>query len=200
MSRFNVISVMVLTAIVLLVSTDTSNAALLAEIGTNVAEFNPSPPTINSVRYGFIVSSSAPPAVFGEWITQYTAADVGMTFDAPPDLVESFARALARPSAGVTISVQSISNSKTLDQLQSGYWAECCEIVTFRKFVPDITKIPTNRITRTIDSFRFERFGDNATIGGGQTIRIYGVPEPATWMLFLCGVTVVSARPHETHQ
>jgi hypothetical protein len=73
--------------------------------------------------------------------------------------------------------------------------------VTFRKFVPDIAEFRVHRLTMTIDSFTFVRvFGDAARIGGGHTIRIYGVPEPATWILFCMGALVLQRHrgPKET--
>jgi hypothetical protein len=50
----------------------------------------------------------------------------------------------------------------------------------------------------TIDSFSFTRFGENASIGGGHTIRIYGVPEPAACgSIVICSfVLILQRREH----
>jgi hypothetical protein len=119
-----------------------------------------------------------------------------MTFDAMPATVEPIAEALSRPDAGVNIRVQSSSFSRTLDQLQSGAWPECCDIVTFRKYVPDISKLQITGLTMTIDSFHLEPMGSNAIIGGGHTIRIYGVPELSNVGLFLIGLVHTSLMDH----
>ena len=88
---------------------------------------------------------------------------------------------------------------RPLDQLQSGGWGIIDGRATFTKFVPDITKVPVNRVTMTIDSFSFTRFGSNASIGGGHTIRIYGVPEPASCSSLLHRVNWCLIRRFATH-
>jgi hypothetical protein len=166
-----------------------SHAELIAEIGINIPPaFEDSPPVTDAIIYGFVVSSNTPTLGFGEWIDEFTMNDVGTTFEAPPNMAASFARALTSPTASVTISVHRTSYSRPLDQLQTGGWGIIDGTATFKKFVPDITKVPVTRLTMTIDAFHFERIGGvvpRANIGGGHTIRIYGIPEPGTACLIL---------------
>jgi hypothetical protein len=182
----------ILAFLVLGVFTSESRAVLLAEVGISIPPtFDPSPPPDDFLVFSFGVLSHSPTLVGGEWQRQVTAADIGMSFEAPPNVVEVIAPGLTRPAAEVGINMDSWGYGNTLDQLQAGAWAECCEIVTFRKFVPDITKVPVNRLTMTIDSFHFERLGGvvpRANIGGGHTIRIYGVPEPSAGILTSAGL------------
>jgi hypothetical protein len=195
MPRAAVISTLVLVAYLNCAFACAGRAALLAEIGISIAPaFDGSPPTTDSVLYRFDVGSHSPTLVFGKWGRQVSASDVGQTFEADSQMVESFARALTRPGADVTIRVNNISYSRPLDQLQDGGWGIIDGRATFNKFAPDITKIPVNRLTMTIDSFHLERFDRNAAIGGGHTIRIYGVPEPATWVLFCVGLLHCGSR------
>ena len=99
----------------------TSHAALIAEIGINIPPtFDPAPPQIDSVLYQFGVSSLLPTPIGAEWSRLVTVGEVGSTIDATPTMVESFARALMRPTADVTIRVNDTSFSRPLDQLQSG--------------------------------------------------------------------------------
>jgi hypothetical protein len=172
-----------------------SHAALIAEIGINISPaFDASPPSTDSILYRFDVSTGLPPPDSGSWGRQVTASDLGADFEAAPLMVESFARALATPTADVTIRVNDTSFSRPLDQLQTGGWGITDGRATFNKFVPDITKVPVNRLTMTIDSFSFTRFGANASIGGGHTIRIYGIPEPTGWMLFSLALLGLNRR------
>jgi hypothetical protein len=166
----------------------TSHAALIAEIGINIpATYDPNPPASGSLRYGFSANSNSPIRVGGEWLRQITAGDVGMTFEAPPGIVEPIASALARSNAGIGIYMDEWAYTKALDDLQSVGWEIPGDRAIFHKYVPDITKFPVNRLTMTIDSFIFERFGLNdANTGGGHTIRIYGVPEPPTFSFAVC--------------
>jgi hypothetical protein len=187
----------ILAFLVLGVFTSESRAVLLAEVGINIPPtFDPVPPATDSVLYRFGMLSLTPFPVGGEWAPQVIAADVGKTFEAPPEIVSSFVQPLTRPGADVSISVHRSSFGRTLDQLQAGAWPECCDIVTFRKFAPDITKVPVNRLTMTINSFHFQRAGDTASIGGSHLIRIYGVPEPATLVLF-CTCALLAPRPRK---
>jgi hypothetical protein len=154
----------------------TSNAALIAEIGIDIAPaFENSPPPTDSAGFSF---SAGIPGIIGRLAREVTIGDIGATFEAPPDALSNFAQALARVDAGINIQMHNISYSRPLDQLQSSGWGIIDGRATFNKFVPDITKVAINRVTMTIDSFSFTRFGDDASIGGGHTIRIYGVPEP----------------------
>jgi hypothetical protein len=187
MSRPRLISYVVGSIVLLGVAAGTTHAALLAEIGINVEPaFDGGPPATDTALYQFGALSLAPTPVAGEWGRQVSANDVGMTFETPPSIVNAFIQPLTRPQADISIRVHRTEYGASLAQLQSSGW-ELGDRATFQKFVPDITKVPVNRITMTIDSFHFQRFGDNASIGGGHTIHIYGVPEPATWVLFIAG-------------
>jgi hypothetical protein len=167
---------------------DITQAALLAEIGINVEPaFDPSPPLSNSVIYSF---NGGAPGSIGVFERQVTASDVGFVFEAPIDVVQKVAQGFPLPSAGVNIRLHNISYSKPLDQLQSSGWG-LGERASFQKFVPDITKVPINRITMSIGSFTFIRTGDNANIGGAHLIRIYGIPEPNCVALSLTSIFCV---------
>jgi hypothetical protein len=163
----------------------TTDAALLAEIGIKVEPaFDSSPPSSNSVIYGF---NGGAPEVIGVFERQVTAADMGNTFEAPIDVVQKVAQGFPLPGAGVNIRLHNISYSESLDQLQAEGWG-LGDRASFQKYVPDITRVPINRITMSIESFTFSRFGDNAAIGGAHLIRIYGIPEPHSAGLSLVGI------------
>jgi hypothetical protein len=187
MTRSKAAQQVILAFLVLGAFAPVSRAVLLAEVGINIpATFDPSPPPQNSLSYSF---AGGVPGMLGQFHRQVTAPDVGLTFDAPFDVMQNFAQGIIKPSAGINIALHANSFSRPLDQLQAGAWAECCEIVTFRKFVPDITKVPVNRLTMTIDSFHFERFGQNGSTGGAHTIRIYGVPETSCVTIATTGLS-----------
>jgi hypothetical protein len=175
-----------------------SRAALLAEIGINVSPaFDLSPPVENSLLYGFTTFSRSPTLSVGEWQRQITSADIGMTFEAPADITARIIEGLTRADVDISVRVDSIVYGKSLEQLQTVGWEICCGRATFNKSVPDIRKVPVNRVTMTVDSFHFERVGDNAITGGAHTIRIYGIPEPNTWMsiAFYSGWLLCLRRP-----
>jgi hypothetical protein len=188
--------------VVLALCAGTSRAALLAEVGINIRPTTESLPPTNSLGYSFIAGSIGPPTVSGVFARQVTAADIGMTFEAPPDILDAIARALARPAntAGLAIHIYAWQYSRPLDQLQDGGFGYIDDTATFRKFVPDITKVPVNRVTMTINSYVLEPFSpqhNRAVVGGSHTIRIYGVPEPASAVLMLGAVAYLIGRRPE---
>ena len=194
MSRALSLSKVVLSILLACVFSGASGAALIAEIGINIPPaFENDPPPTNSVLYQFGVLSHSPTLVGGEYSRQVTAADLGLTFEVPGSIVNPIAESLTRLNAEVGIRVHNIAYGRPLDQLQSSGWGIIDDRATFHKFVPDITKVSISRITMTIDSFSFTRFGDDASIGGGHTIRLYGVPEPASCILICIG-SLVSIR------
>jgi hypothetical protein len=169
---------------------DACYAALLAEVGINIPPTFESLPPTDSLPYTFIAGSTGPPFVSAEFARHVTAGDVGLTFEAPPEIVDPIARALSYPAntAGLAIRIYSWQYSKPLDQLQDEGWGLIDDRATFRKYVPDITRVPVHRVTMTVNSYVVEPFSpthNRAVVGGSHTIRIYGIPEPSTEVLIL---------------
>lgn len=119
----------------------------------------------------------------------YDADDVGVTFSATPEMVESIEFALTQPTGRFSLDISSFAPSAhPVDAL----WLSAVSDLSIQQFVPrlghGLLGYDLKTITQTIDRIEYQMSGRNIVSFQEQTIRFYGqpVPEPTTTLLLLC--------------
>jgi hypothetical protein len=134
------------------------------------------PPT--SLPFHFLIYEPRvfPTPVYASWVENYSSADVGKSFFAPPDVVAGATAARGSPTALVLIE---ISGSGSLHSTPEPWWLG---------FPPDhyITSIERVIDTLVITPIHETRY----TVQFAQRVRIWAepIPEPATAALLVTAV------------
>jgi hypothetical protein len=142
-------------------------------------------------------SSSADQAILDG---EYDSGDVGMTFSAPPDVVDEMEFNLRQLTGSFWLDgLASTPIPHDPDELwQTGLIVD----ISIRQFVPRIgygvTGYDLTSVTQTIDRIDYRTTGINSHVAEQeQTIRLYGhvIPEPSLFVLLLASIQFLILRP-----
>jgi hypothetical protein len=160
------------------------------------------PPT--TLKYDFFLATSGPEPIGGVWVQDIAASDVGMTFSAPPEIVEMVNDGLVSDQSilGGHVGPEGEFHNTIANWL---VWPDGAMGITYIQQVPQLPDYNLTQITRTVNGFVVQPVGpgtDTFRFGGSQTIRLYGalVPEPTTLLLgavncLLIALAVSRRRP-----